>query len=143
MTSCRANSSSSALVVTLRFCKSPPSSFRLGHRLPVQEFISLTIRYNIHYVSAIISIPSSRTNTEDVDEARWFYEQLRYIIFDTSTQSTRDLPSLIRLVQDLSHPLITVLQQECTRATCPEMKAGVRMYLCIAHASTEDRRRVP
>jgi Mob1/phocein family len=38
-----------------------------------------------------------------------------------------------RLAQDLSHPLITTLQQECTRATCPEMKAGEWLYLCVAH----------
>ena len=40
-----------------------------------------------------------------------------------------------RLAQDLSHPLITMLQQECTRATCPEMKAGEWMYLCVAHGN--------
>src|SRR6266850_2750597 len=42
---------------------------------------------------------------------------------------------LRRLAQDLSHPLITMLQQECTRATCPEMKAGEWMYLCVAHGN--------
>lgn len=42
---------------------------------------------------------------------------------------------LRRLAQDLSHPLITVLQQECTRATCPEMKAGEWLYLCVAHGN--------
>lgn len=40
-----------------------------------------------------------------------------------------------RLAQDLSHPLITMLQQECTRASCPEMKAGEWMYLCVAHGN--------
>lgn len=40
-----------------------------------------------------------------------------------------------RLAQDLSHPLITMLQQECTRQTCPEMKAGEWLYLCVAHGS--------
>ncbi|KIM76168.1 hypothetical protein PILCRDRAFT_826518, partial [Piloderma croceum F 1598] len=52
-----------------------------------------------------------------VDEACWIYEQLR------------------RLAQDLSHPLITMLQQECTRASCPEMKAGEWLYLCVAHGN--------
>ena len=113
--------------------KALPALSALDTAFQFQEFISLTIRYNIHDVSTIISIPSSWTNTEGVDEARWVYQQLRYVIFDASAQSTRNLPSLRRLVQDLSHPLITVLQQECTRATCPEMKAGVWMYLCIAH----------
>lgn len=28
-----------------------------------------------------------------------------------------------------------MLQQECTRATCPEMKAGEWLYLCVAHGS--------
>lgn len=40
-----------------------------------------------------------------------------------------------RLAQDLSHPLITTLQQECTRASCPEMKAGEWLYLCVAHGN--------
>ena len=34
-----------------------------------------------------------------------------------------DEPISRRLAQDLSYPLITTLQQECTRASCPEMKA--------------------
>jgi hypothetical protein len=40
-----------------------------------------------------------------------------------------------RLAQDLTHPLITTLQQECTRASCPEMKAGEWLYLCVAHGN--------
>lgn len=40
-----------------------------------------------------------------------------------------------RLAQDLSHPLITMLQQECTRATCSEMKAAEWLYLCVAHGN--------
>ena len=40
-----------------------------------------------------------------------------------------------RLAQDLSYPLITTLQQECTRASCPEMKAGEWLYLCVAHGN--------
>lgn len=40
-----------------------------------------------------------------------------------------------RLAQDLTHPLITTLQQECTRQTCPEMKAGEWLYLCVAHGN--------
>jgi len=50
-----------------------------------------------------------------VDEACWIYEQLR------------------RLAQDLSYPLIATLQQECTRASCPEMKAAEWLYLRVAH----------
>jgi hypothetical protein len=40
-----------------------------------------------------------------------------------------------RLAQDLNHPLITTLQQECTRETCPEMKAGEWLFLCVAHGN--------
>ncbi|KAI9458949.1 Mob1/phocein, partial [Lactarius psammicola] len=121
--------------------KSVPALSTLDSAFQLQEFISLTIRSDIHDVSAIISVPDSRNSveggpddssaalTEDtegdkdtksefaVDEACWIYEQLR------------------RLAQDLSHPLITMLQQECTRATCPEMKAGEWMYLCVAHGN--------
>jgi hypothetical protein len=43
--------------------------------------------------------------------------------------------TLRRLAQDLSHPLITMLQQVCTRTTCPEMKAGEWLYLCVAHGN--------
>lgn len=28
-----------------------------------------------------------------------------------------------------------MLQQECTRITCPEMKAGEWLYLCVAHGN--------
>ena len=52
------------------------------------------------------------------------------VIHDRSTYL-----QLRRLAQDLSHPLITMLQQECTRASCPEMKAGEWLYLCVAHGS--------
>lgn len=45
------------------------------------------------------------------------------------------IPFRRRLAQDLSHPLITMLQQECTRASCPEMKAGEWLYLCVAHGN--------
>ncbi|KAI0263141.1 Mob1/phocein [Gloeopeniophorella convolvens] len=121
--------------------KALPALSTLDSAFQLQEYISLTIRLDIHDVAAIISIPYSRaaieggldesgaTLAEDsdgdkdvksefaVDEACWIYEQLR------------------RLAQDLSHPLITMLQQECTRATCPEMKAGEWMYLCVAHGN--------
>jgi hypothetical protein len=65
--------------------KTLPTLSALDTAFQFQEFISLTIRYNIHDVSTIISIPSLRTNTEDVDEARWIYEQLRYIVLGAST----------------------------------------------------------
>ncbi|KAJ7310106.1 Mob1/phocein, partial [Mycena albidolilacea] len=101
----------------------------------LQEYISLLIRLVVHDVDAIVSIPGraaakqkekekeadpaedAKEKTATVDEACWKYEQLR------------------RLAQDLSHPLITSLQQVSTRTTCPEMKAGEWLYLCVTHGN--------
>ncbi|VDC03106.1 unnamed protein product [Peniophora sp. CBMAI 1063] len=106
--------------------KAVPPLSSLESAFQLQEYISLLIRHDIHDVDAIVSIPdASRDGSEEekegrevtVDEACWIYEQLR------------------RLAQDLSHPLITMLQQECTRQSCPEMKAGEWLYLCVAHGN--------
>ncbi|THH08578.1 hypothetical protein EW146_g8946 [Bondarzewia mesenterica] len=120
--------------------KSLPLLSSLDSAFQLQEYISLLIRLDIHDVEAIVSLPDrsgGKESTESgepysneereaekdvkgdfaVDEACWIYEQLR------------------RLAQDLSHPLITMLQQECTRTTCPEMKAGEWLYLCVAHGN--------
>ncbi|KAI0746912.1 Mob1/phocein [Daedaleopsis nitida] len=113
----------------------PPLS-ALDSAFQLQEYISLLIRLDVHDVERIVSVPGkgegqengdSKSEDKDgekdgmggvtVDEACWVYEQLR------------------RLAQDLSHPLITMLQQECTRSTCPEMKAGEWLYLCVAHGN--------
>ena len=83
--------------------KTLPALSTLDSAFQLQEFISLTIRLNIHDVSAIISVPDSRTNAEGgsedsntgindegdgdkdsrgefaVDEACWIYEQLRFV----------------------------------------------------------------
>ena len=84
--------------------KSVPALSTLDSAFQLQEFISLTIRADIHDVSAIISVPDSRTSAEGggpddssaalnddtdgdrdtrgefaVDEACWIYEQLRYV----------------------------------------------------------------
>ncbi|RXW21573.1 hypothetical protein EST38_g4266 [Candolleomyces aberdarensis] len=98
----------------------------------LQEYISLLIRLDVHDVEAITSLPgkdSDSSASEDqkeekegdksvaVDKWCWIYEQLR------------------RLAQDLTQPLITSLQQECTRQSCPEMKAGEWLYLCVAHGN--------
>ena len=37
------------------------------------------------------------------------------------------------MAQDLAYPLLTTLQLECNRTTCPEMKADEWLYLCVAH----------
>ncbi|KAJ6608264.1 Mob1/phocein, partial [Mycena sp. CBHHK59/15] len=120
--------------------KSLPSLASLDSAFQLQEYISLLIRLDVHDVDAIVSVPGrgkqkgkekekekegegaaddgkERKTEVTVDEACWKYEQLR------------------RLAQDLSHPLITMLQQECTRTTCPEMKAGEWLYLCVAHGN--------
>ncbi|KAI9063520.1 Mob1/phocein [Trametes sanguinea] len=115
----------------------PPIS-ALDSAFQLQEYISLLIRLDVHNVQRIVSIPGKEgddgsenggakgedkdgdkdsSNGVNVDPACWVYEHLR------------------RVAQDLSHPLITMLQQECTRQTCPEMKAGEWLYLCVAHGN--------
>ena len=89
----------------------------------------------------------------EVDEACWIYEQLRYVVSPFILVCTKNqslfhsihlgkcsvlfcsVLVLSRLAQDLTHPLITMLQQECNRNTCPEMKAGEWLYLCVAHGN--------
>ncbi|KAI0088855.1 Mob1/phocein [Irpex rosettiformis] len=115
--------------------KSLPPLSALDSAFQLQEYISLLIRCDVHDVEAIVSLPGPlqgverESNDEDkntekdgkaevtVDESCWVYEQLR------------------RLAQDLTHPLITTLQHECTRQTCPQMKAGEWLYLCVAHGN--------
>ncbi|KAL5476765.1 hypothetical protein ACEPAI_2951 [Sanghuangporus weigelae] len=97
----------------------------------LQEYISILIRQNPHDVETIVAPPGRvkkgdqdekdkpdvDAKNDGVDEACWIYEQIR------------------RLAQDLTCPLITSLQQECTRTSCPEMKAGEWLYLCVAHGN--------
>ncbi|KAF7289813.1 hypothetical protein MIND_01355600 [Mycena indigotica] len=108
--------------------KTLPALASLDSAFQLQEYISLVIRADVHDVERIVSLPGRKEKGQEgegeerkegvvVDEACWKYEQLR------------------RLAQDLSHPLITQLQQVCTRATCPEMKAGEWLYLCVAHGN--------
>ncbi|KAH7882475.1 Mob1/phocein [Phlebopus sp. FC_14] len=122
--------------------KSVPPLSCLESAFQLQEYISLLIRLDVHDVDAIVSLPGKPGSQENddktldstendsktgddgerkseivVDRACWIYEQLR------------------RLAQDLSHPLITMLQQECTRSSCPQMKAGEWLYLCVAHGN--------
>lgn len=130
--------------------KSVPPLSSLDSAFQLQEYISLLIRLDVHDVDTIVSLPGKTTlkgkgkdkDTDEsgqdapesdgkmvedgerkgepsVDRACWIYEQLR------------------RLAQDLSHPLITTLQQECTRSSCPQMQAGEWLYLCVAHGNDE------
>lgn len=104
-----------------------PSVFNIESAFQLQEYITLLIRHNVHDVSTIVSVPAP-VDDKTIDEACWIYEHLR------------------RLAQDLTHPLITTLQQECTRQSCPEMKAGEWLYLCVAHGNggtTEVRAKLP
>jgi hypothetical protein len=96
--------------------KSLPSLSSLESAFQLQEYISLLIRLDVHDVERIASLPSPDSGNV-VDESCWIYEQLR------------------RLAQDLSHPLITMLQVDCTRQSCSEMKAGEWLYLCVAHGN--------
>ncbi|KDQ14352.1 hypothetical protein BOTBODRAFT_187973 [Botryobasidium botryosum FD-172 SS1] len=115
----------------------PPLLSSLDSAFQLQEYISLLIRLDVHDVQRIVNLPGKKEgpnasagdaekdhakegsgNSEDdrgVDEGCWIYEQLR------------------RLAQDLTQPLITTLQMECTRSSCPEMKAGEWLYFCVAH----------
>jgi hypothetical protein len=142
----------------------PPLS-ALDSAFQLQEYISLLIRLDVHDVETITSLPGtgkevkepeakldgddsegneeSREGDKDdrepiVDEACWIYEQLRYVllcIFYAKTNIQNSYVVARRLAQDLGHPLITTLQQECSRTTCPEMKAGEWLYLCVAHGN--------
>jgi hypothetical protein len=77
-----------------------------------------------------------RKNEINVDESCWIYEQLRYVRGIKSSKLFFSTGLWYRrLAQDLTHPLITMLQAECTRSSCPEMKAGEWLYLCVAHGT--------
>ena len=141
--------------------KNLPSLSSLDSAFQLQEYISLLIRLDVHDVQRIVSLPGKSANTQDtgtpfeglkneekdsdkdgrvdvtVDEPCWIYEQLRSVCLHVSELRTERscLYYLRRLAQDLSHPLITTLQEECTRRTCPEMKAGEWLYLCVAHGN--------
>ena len=135
--------------------KSLPPLSALDSAFQLQEYISLLIRLDVHDVEKIVSIPGKGsaegqegevkteekeaekegTGSVNVDEACWVYEQLRYVPRFASSARHYNKKLLRRLAQDLSHPLITMLQQECTRSTCPEMKAGEWLYLCVAHGN--------
>ena len=138
--------------------KNLPSLSSLDSAFQLQEYISLLIRLDVHDVEKIISIPGKPTTAQEassqpeepklgegdaekdlkgdvaVDEACWIYEQLRFVHLAFMLWAVTSWIQR-RLAQDLSHPLITMLQQECTRQSCPEMKAGEWLYLCVAHGN--------
>ncbi|KAG9098015.1 hypothetical protein FRC06_006920 [Ceratobasidium sp. 370] len=100
----------------------PGDNIPIGHidsAFQSQEYIAHLVRQDPHDVQRIVAVPKTAGDDEKgaVDEGSWLFEQLR------------------RLAQDLVCPLITNLQLECTRDTCPEMKAGEWLYLCVAHGN--------
>ncbi|CAE6489100.1 unnamed protein product [Rhizoctonia solani] len=98
-----------------------PTDLHFGHidsAFQSQEYIAQLIRQDPHDVQKIVTPPKPDDEKSSVDDGCWLYEQLR------------------RLAQDLTYPLITNLQLECNRETCPEMKAGEWLYLCVAHGNT-------
>lgn len=101
------------------------------------EAIAALVRSDPHDVDRIVERPKhgvlslgkgkareeasdDAANGQDVDENVWIYEQLR------------------RVALDLSYPLVAMLQEQCTRQSCPELKAGEWLYLCAAHASQNE-----
>ena len=93
----------------------------------MQEAIALLVRSDPHDVERIVRLPGPHgalpfssagikgkaperadavEGEGEVDRDVWLYEQLR------------------RLALDLSYPLVTALQEQCTRSTCPDMRAG-------------------
>jgi hypothetical protein len=78
----------------------------------------------------------NRKAESTVDEACWIYEQLRSVSCILHFWNYGGTYFYMRLAQDLSYPLITTLQRECTtRASSPEMEAGEWLYLCVAHGN--------
>jgi hypothetical protein len=95
-----------------------PPLFSLDSAFQLQEYIAQLVKFDPHDVDTIVSLPPSNEGSGgDVDLNCWIYEQIR------------------RLAQDLTSPLITLLQHECDRNSCPEMKAGEWLYLCVAHGN--------
>lgn len=105
----------------------PPSLYHLDSAFQLQEYIAQLVKRDPEDIDAIVKLPGSGQQSGDqnllgqeiqeVDVNCWIYEHLR------------------RLAQDLTFPLITTLQEQCTRQTCPEMKAGEWLYLCVAHGN--------
>lgn len=107
---------------TLEQVYAPRATIPINHidsAFQSQEYIAHLILQDPHDVQRIVALPKTSPDDDkpSVDQGSWLFEQLR------------------RLAQDLTYPLITNLQLECTRDTCPEMKAGEWLYLCVAHGN--------
>ncbi|EJU02745.1 Mob1/phocein, partial [Dacryopinax primogenitus] len=93
-----------------------PSLASLDSAFELQEYLALLLRYDTHSITRLTKLPTG-VDGEEVEKWAWVYEQMR------------------RLVEDMNDPLITQLQLECTRLTCPEMKANEWQYVCTAHGA--------
>ncbi|KZO91522.1 Mob1/phocein, partial [Calocera viscosa TUFC12733] len=96
----------------------PPSLASIDSAFELQEYLALLLRYDTHAVEELTKLPTGGDG-EEVEKWAWVYEQIR------------------RLVEDMNYPLITRLQEDCTRAGCPEMRANEWTYLCSAHGSSQ------
>ena len=87
----------------------------------------------IHFTAhSTISRKEKGKNEVTVGEACWVYEQFRYVFFvPINKRRTYRASGPRRRI----YPPITTLHQECMRASCPEMRAGEWLYLCVAHGS--------
>lgn len=93
----------------------PPEEYsKIKGLFAVQEYIQGLIRDDPQNIQKIIETP------EEVDETIWKFEHLRQFILETNL-------------------LIVQLQRECTRETCPKMKATDDwLYLCSVHRETQE-----
>ncbi|ELU37513.1 mps one binder kinase activator-like 4 [Rhizoctonia solani AG-1 IA] len=115
-----------------------PADLHFGHidsAFQSQEYIAQLIRQDPHDVQKIVTPPKSDDEKSSVDDGCWLYEQLRFVASRADTCPCTHNARTRRLAQDLTYPLITNLQLECNRDTCPEMKAGEWLYLCVAHGN--------
>ncbi|RIA96070.1 Mob1/phocein [Glomus cerebriforme] len=74
----------------------------------LQEYLQSLIRTDKENLDALVELPPGQ------DKETWQYEHLR------------------QLCLELNY-LVVQLEAECTRQTCPEMKADEWQYLCAAH----------
>ena len=105
--------------------------YRRLHNWIVLFNISL-IRLDVHNVNFIVFLPgnlSAKDKENEVDikeregsECGWNLLDIRAVEVSVLCYTfwIMDGPISRRIAQDLSYPLIAILQQECTRTSCPE-----------------------
>ncbi|CAG8484199.1 12580_t:CDS:2 [Ambispora gerdemannii] len=80
----------------------------LDSAFALQEYLQSLIRTDKENIDALVQLPSGQ------DRESWQYEHLRQLCLELTF-------------------LVVQLSTECTRETCPEMKADEWMYLCAMH----------